>query len=151
GGTLGVPRGLHALDVAAQLGDALVDASPVQLDLGLTGAAGADALTAGHPATRLTGPRLTPPAQSREQVLELSQLDLGPTLTGLGVLGEDVEDQRGAVDHLDLDDVLQRPSLRRSELTVDDDRVRALRDHDVAQLLGLAAAEVCRRVGRLPT
>jgi len=37
----------------------------------------------------------------------LSQLDLGLTLARLRVLGKDVEDQRGAVDHLDLDRAFQ--------------------------------------------
>jgi hypothetical protein len=63
------------------------------------------------------------------------------------VLGEDVEDQRGAVDDLDLDDVLEGAALARGELGVTDDRVGALGDDDVAQLGGLALAEVGRGVG----
>ena len=35
----GLPRGRHGLDLAAQAGHALADAAPVELDLGLSGAA----------------------------------------------------------------------------------------------------------------
>ena len=102
---------LHALDVAAQLGDLRVDAATVELDLRLTGAARADALTASHPTTGLPGHRLTPTTQAREEVLELGELDLGLAFPTLRVLGEDVEDQRGPVDDLDLDDVLEGAAL----------------------------------------
>ena len=43
-----------------QLGDALVDAAAVDLELGLTGTAGADAGAGGHPATALPGQRRAP-------------------------------------------------------------------------------------------
>ena len=120
----------------------MVDPAPVELDLRLTGAARAHALTAGRLATGLAGHRLTPAAQARQQVLQLGQLDLRLALLGLRVLGEDVEDQRGAVDDLDLDDVLEGAPLAGGQLGVADHRVGALGDDDVAQLLGLAGAEV---------
>ena len=53
--------------------------------------------------TGLPGQRLTPTAQARQEVLQLRQLDLGLALMALGVLGEDVQDQRRPVDDLDLD------------------------------------------------
>ena len=40
--------------------------------------------------------------------------DLRLALPALRVLGEDVEDQRGAVDDLDLDDVLELAQLARA-------------------------------------
>ena len=92
-------------DLAAQLGHPRADPAPVDLDLGLTGAAAADADTARRAATDLPGQRLAPAAQPGQQVLQLGELDLRLALLGAGVLGEDVEDQRGAVDDLDLDDV----------------------------------------------
>jgi hypothetical protein len=63
------------------------------------------------------------------------------------VLGEDVEDQRGAVHDLDLGAVLQVPQLAGCELAVADDRVGAGGVGDVAQLVDLAAADVGGRVG----
>ena len=95
----------------------------------------------------LAGQRLAPAAQPRQHVLHLRERDLGLALAGLGVLGEDVEDQRGAVHHLDLDHVLQVDQLGRGQLPVADHRVGAGLGDDVAQLLGLAGADVGGRVG----
>src|SRR6202012_4088854 len=122
---LHLAAGLEAGDLAAEPGDLGPDPAPVGLDLGLTGTAGPDAAAAGHPAAGLPGQRLAPAAQPRQHVLQLGQLDLGLALAALRVLGEDVQDQRGAVDHLDLDHALQAPQLARAQLTVADHRVRA--------------------------
>ena len=65
----------------------------------------------------------------------------------LRVLGEDVEDQRGAVDDLDLDDVLELAQLAGRQLAVADDGVGAGRDHDVAQLARPCPSR-CRWPGR---
>ena len=67
------------------------------------------------------------------------------------MLGEDVEDQGGAVDDLHLDDVLEGAPLTRGQLAVADDGVGADGDDDVAQLLRLALAEVGGGVGALPS
>ena len=131
----------------AQLGHPRGDPAPVDLDLRLTGTATADAETARRPATDLARQRLAPAAQARPQVLQLGKLDLGLALLGARVLGEDVEDQRRAVDDLDLDDLLQLPQLARRQLAVADDGVGSDRQHDVAQLLGLARADVGGGVG----
>ena len=147
---LGVADRLHLLDLTAQLGDAGVDPATVELDLGLTRSARAHALAAGGLATGLARHRLTPATQARQEVLQLGQLDLRLALPALRVLGEDVEDQRGAVDDLDLDDVLEGAALARRELGVADDGVGALGDDDVAQLDGLALAEVGGGVGVRP-
>ncbi len=49
----------------------------------------------------------------------------GPCPPGCGVLGEDVEDQRGPVDDLDLDDLLEVAQLAGGQLTVADHGVGA--------------------------
>ena len=125
-----------------------MDVTTIELDLRLTRSAathtgaGATDLTTG-----LAGHRLTPTAQSRQQVLELRKLDLGLALAALGVLAENVEDDGGAVDDLDLDDVLERTSLARCELGVGDHGVGAGCGHDILQLASFALAEVGARVG----
>ncbi len=146
---LDVAAGLHLRDLPAHLRHLLADPSPVRLDLGLTGATGGHAAAgrAGATATHLPGQRLTPAAQPGQHVLHLGQGDLRLALARLGVLGEDVEDQGGPVDHLDLDDVLEVDELAGAELTVADHRVGARLQDDVPQLLGLAGADVRRRVG----
>ena len=123
-GPLGLSRGLEALDLLAQSRHPRVDPAAVELDLGLTGAPRPHAVASSDLATGLAGHRFTPAAQSREQVLELGEFDLRLALPALRVLAEDIEDHRGAVDDLHLDDVLERAPLARGEFSVDDHGVR---------------------------
>ena len=61
----------------------------------------------GADAAGLLAERLAPPAQARQAVAQLGQLDLGLALLGAGVLGEDVEDHGGAVDGRAPEDLLE--------------------------------------------
>ena len=130
-----------------------MDASAVGLQLGLTGTTGADAAatrtTATAGAAALPGQRLAPAAQTGQEVAQLGQLDLGLALPGAGVLGEDVQDQRGPVDDLDLELLLQLAQLPGRELAVGDDGVGAGGLHRLAQLGDLARAHEGARVGVL--
>src|SRR5690606_24155507 len=131
------------LDLLAQLRHAGVDAAPVELDLRFTGTTGAHTGTGtADLATGLAGHRVAPAAEPRKQVFELREFDLRLALAALRVLAEDVEDDRGAVDHLDLDDVLESTTLAGCEFGVGDDGIGTERGHDAAQFLGLALAEV---------
>jgi hypothetical protein len=135
------PDRLHLADLPAQLGDPRVDPAPVELDLGLTGAARTDALTAGDPATRLPGHRLTPTTQARQEVLQLRQLDLRLALADLACWAK--MSRISAVRSMTLTLTMSSRARRwrRRQLGVADDRVGTLGDDDVAQLLGLAGAE----------
>ena len=124
---------LELLELLAELGDLGVDATPVGLDLRLTGTTATDALTAGDAATGLAGEVATPAAEALLHVAELRELDLGLALLGLRVLGEDVEDQPGAVDRLDLELVLEVAQLAGREVAVEDHRVGAGGLHDLEQ------------------
>ena len=89
------------------------------------------------------------PAHPREVVLELGELDLQLALGRVRVVGEDVEDDRGAVDHRNVERRLEVALLTRRELVVAGDQVGA-RPLDLGLQLGeLAAPEVAVRVGRL--
>ncbi len=143
---LRVAGDLHLHQFATQLGDLGVDPTPIGLDLRLTGTTATDAFAAGNPATGLAGEIATPTTQTLLHVVELRQLDLRLALTRLGMLGEDVEDQRGPVDDLDLKPVLEVPQLRGGEFTVADDGVGAGRVDDLGEPFNLAAADVRRRV-----
>ena len=59
----------------------------------------------------------------REVVLELGQLDLELALGAVGVVGEDVEDHRRAVDHRHAERLLEVALLARHELVVAGDEV----------------------------
>lgn len=129
-------------------GHPLANAPPVGLDLGLTGTAQTHAAgAAAGTTTGLPGHRFTPASQARQHVFHLGKRDLGFTFSAGGVLSEDVEDQRGAVDDFDLDRLFQRGQLCRGQLAVADDGVGAGGKHDLAKLLRLAGADVGRRVG----
>ena len=143
---LGIADLLHIFDLAAQPRHPLPDAATVGLDLGLTGATGTDAAAAAAGPASLPGHRLAPTAQPRQHVLHLGQFDLRFALPTAGVLGENVQDQRGAVDDLDLDHLLQRVQLRRAQFAVADDRVRAGGDDDLAQFDGFTGADVGGRI-----
>ena len=67
------------------------------------------------------------------------------------MLGEDVQDQRRAVDDLDLDHLLQRVELRRAQFAVADHGVGSGRGDDLTQLLSLAGTDIGRRVGFVAT
>ena len=99
-------------------------------------------------AAHLPGQRLAPAAQPRQHVLHLRQRDLRLALPGLGVLGEDVEDQRGPVDDLDLDDVLQAGAAGRGSAHRRRSRCRRRSPTTMSRSSrGLARADVGRRVG----
>ena len=63
------------------------------------------------------------PAHAGQVVLELGQLDLELALGRVGVVGEDVEDHRGAVDHRHAERRLEVALLARRELVVAGDQV----------------------------
>ena len=81
-------------------------------------------------------------AHAREVVLELGELDLQLALGGVRVPGEDVEDDRGAVDHRDAELLLQVALLARAELVVAGDEVRVHGGRERLDLLDLARAEI---------
>ena len=81
-------------------------------------------------------------AQAGQAVAELRELDLHHALLARGVLGEDVEDQRDAVDDVAFEQLLQVALLGRGELVVEDHDVDVERLGELAQLLGLALADV---------
>src|ERR1035441_6346655 len=93
--------------------------------------AGAAPAAAGYPSAGLPGQRLAPAAEPGQHVLQVGQLHLGLALPAAGVLGENVEDQRGPVDHLDLHHAFPPPQLAGGELAVADHGVRAGRRDDV--------------------
>ena len=89
-------------------------------------------------------------SHARQVVLELRELDLELPLGGDRVLREDVEDQLGPVDDSRLELVLQQALLRRRELVVDEQHLRASVSVRLLQLLELPLAHVRAWIGMRP-
>ncbi len=128
--------------------DPVAGEAAVGLDLGLARAPGADAAVHAACAEALeVGPQ---PPHAGHVVFELGQLDLQLALGRVGVVGEDVEDHRGAVDHRHAERRLQVALLPRRQLVVAGDQVGVGFLDRGLQLRQLAATEVAVGVGRCP-
>ena len=146
-GPLHGTSGPHRAQLATQLGHLGADAAPVDLEFGLTGSAQrADAAATGG---RLAAHGLAPAAQAGQHVFQLGEFHLSLALAAASVLGENVEDEPGPVDDLDLDDLLQLTELPRREFAVADQRVGFVGPHDLGELPRLARPDESAGVGLL--
>ena len=141
---LGAALALHLGEPLARAPDGVADHAAVEFDLRLARAAArADAAAL----ALQVGPA---PHQARAEVLQPRQLDLQLALVAARALGEDLEDQEGAVVHR------ARPSWR-SRLRCcaglsawsKIDLAGAVQLGQLLDLVGLAAADEQRRIGRL--
>ena len=140
-------RGLRLAQAAPQRRDAVARQPAVGLDLRLARAPGADAAVHAAGAEAL---EVRPQAaHAREVVLELRELHLELALGRAGVVGEDVEDDRRAVDHRHAELLLEVALLARQQLVVHRDQVGVRLLHGLLQLGELAAAEVAVRIRAL--
>ena len=132
---LGLPV-LHRLfQFAFELRVALEDAPSVGLELGLAGPAGQDA-------GALLGEAGAPATESGEVVAIHRQLHLEGADLGVGVLGEDVQDEALPVDHVAAEHLLEIALLSRCELVVEHDHVDVKSGCQVGDLLGLARPDI---------
>ncbi len=74
-------------------------------------------------------------------MLELGELDLQLPFLGARAPGENVENERGAVQHLAIEDALQVAALGRGKFVVENDGVHILRPAVPGKLVRLAAAD----------
>src|SRR5439155_8354820 len=140
-GPLDVALLAQVLHVSAQLRDPATDVLAVDLQLRLPRASRPDA--ASEPAHRLA-----PAPEPREQVVELGQLDLRLPLLRVRVQGEDVQDQGGAVDDLDLEPRLEGAQGAGAELVIEDDELGPGRVEQTVQVLDLALPDPVLGIGR---
>ena len=137
---LDLPGPLHLAQVVLQPVHAADQPPAVHLELGLTGPPGADATGL------LAEPEASAP-QAGQPVAQQGQLHLGLALGAPGVLGEDVEDHRGAVDGGAAEQLLEVALLGRAELLVEDHGVGVDRTDRLGQLVHLAPPDEGGRVG----
>ena len=136
----GWPRRLRARELHLELADPAHDTAAVHLELRLARSPRADP-------TSLLGESDTLSSKAREPVAAEGELNLRLTFRGVGVLGEDVEDHRSAVDGGPTEDLLKIALLGGSQFVVEDDRVGVDGLADPAQFLRLAPPDVGGRIG----
>src|SRR6266700_8327412 len=91
---LGGPCPPHHLQVPRNAGDAVLHPAAVGFQLRL-------AFAPAHPNSALLPGQVAPePRQARQQMLELRQFDLQLAFSRAGALGENIEDERGAIENL---------------------------------------------------
>ena len=78
-------------------------------------------------------------------MLELRELDLQLAFFRAGALGENIQDQRGAIEHLALEDLFQVARLRRRKFIVEDDRIDFIAPAMLGEFVRLAGADVSAR------
>ena len=131
---------VECLEFLLEPGDLVEDDAPVGLDLCLAGASHAD--------TAALSLEVCPEScEAGEQVLVLRELDLCLGGGGLRAAGEYVEDEAGAVEYLDLELFLEVGYLLGGEVVVEYDDSDVVGLHVLCDLLELALADECARVG----
>ncbi len=87
--------------------------------------------------------------ETRQPVLQLGQFDLELALTCIGMLGEDVENERRPVDHLDVlaKDGLQFALVPRRKLVVEEHHIRLQFIDERLHLFHLARADIGGAIG----
>ena len=116
----------------------------VRLQLGLARAFCADGRAAGAALALQVRPHTD---EAGQQVLVLGQLHLQATLLRPGTLGEDVQDQAAAVQHLHAAQLRQDTDLGRGQVVVEDDHGGLAVLHHALDLLHLALADEAVGVG----
>src|SRR5437667_8791587 len=134
---------LDPLQLAANLHDAVANDAPVGLELGLARPPRADAAAETLEVAPL-------PHEPRQEIRELGELHLELALARARALREDVEDQRGAVDHFDPQRLGDVALLAGRQPVVGDEEVGVSGVRRLADLVDLPLPEVGRRARRLP-
>ena len=135
-----------ALDLVEPLLDRLdahIDHAAVELDLGLA------RTTAQTDAATLTLQVRPAPHQSGREITQPRQLDLQLAFVAARPRRKDLEDQGGAVEHLDAQMALQIALLRRPERLIKDHTVSLIQIDQGLDLVGLARADEQGRIRRL--
>src|SRR5262249_40852325 len=124
---------------ALETRDASPDAAAIDLEALLAGASPAD--PAGQARERVVAL-----GEARKPIAELRELDLELAVSRTSALGEDVEDQLGAVDHSHGETLAQVAGLRRREVAVEDHELGVMAEGAHHEVLEAALADHRARV-----
>ena len=123
--------------------DALPGASAVDLQFGFSGPPAPD--SAGEPGHgRVFG------HQPGQHVFQLGEFHLQFSLPCPGALGENVQDQLGSVNDLEVDTVGERADLGRVQILVENDEGHGLAERQDRQVLKLAKPHEKSSIGSFP-
>jgi len=133
----------HLLDLSVEVADPLADAAALDLDLLFT-----ESTARPHsPSAPTDLPVVRVGAdQARQQVVQASSFDLQSSFMRAGVLGKDLEDDLGPIQHTGLDGQLQVALLAWTQVLVADDQVELAFKLQVAERLDLAPADEVRGI-----
>src|SRR5438094_10518197 len=84
------------------------------------------------------------PGETRQKILQLSQLNLQSTFAAAGALRKDIENQLRSIEYLAREQILQVTALRRRKLIVKNHRGHMLILTSILDQLCLAATDVIR-------
>ena len=120
----------------------------VGFQLGFTGAARPDRRA--PPGRRLAYQMGPHTGQTREQILILRQLNLEPAFTGPRSSCKNIQDQTGAVQHLDAEFLGKYPHLRRGQFVVKDGHITAVHGDQLLHLGNFPVADKASGFGSGP-
>ena len=118
-------------------GDSVLHTPAVGFKLGFT-------FTTTHADTAFLEGQVAPKAcQPREQVLQLREFDLELALARASALGENVKDERGAIEDFAIKYTLQIAALRGRKFVIKDDRIDLVVSALAGKLIRFPASDKC--------
>ena len=114
--------------------DAVLHPATIGFKLGFTVTAHADAAL-------LSGQVTPEPCQARQEMLQLRELNLELAFASPGALSKDVENQRGPIQHLALENFFEIAALGGRQIVIEDHRVHVVLLALRCEFIRLAAAD----------
>jgi hypothetical protein len=142
--TLLMADAADGVELGLDMVEAKVDFAAIGLELRFARAAGSDAATKLRHGATASG-------EARQLVFELREFYLELAFTGLGVAGEDVEDELRTVDYVARQPGFDVAELRRSEVVIEENKRSVGRSDGLNNFVEFALADEAVRVGLLPT
>lgn len=133
---LNVALTANGVQIAGDAINTLGNLSAVGFELGFT-------FTPAHTDTAFLTRQVAPkPRQARQQVLKLREFDLQLAFASAGALGEDVENECGAIEDLGIENLFEVAALRGRKFVVEDDGIGVLLAAKGGEFVSLAFADV---------